>query len=190
MATAIRLDLRWPHSRIQCVFWRIGPGPQPRFYSSRLERSFFQSSARSLSVPSEKVGLPIRVAKFWNRLPTCLLTCTCVGNHPGRIEPASPIALTTSRTEALQARRSCASSLDTFTQSFLHRAWPKTPHSHCNRPFRQLIKTPIRFSVGGFVSGSPVIFNHPPPSPIALSPFTLYPLMLFPPLVHSHTKSY
>ncbi len=44
----------------------------------------------------------------------------------GRVEPASPTALTTSRTEALQARRSCASSLDNFTQSFLHRAWPKT----------------------------------------------------------------
>ncbi len=55
-----------------------------------------------------------------------LLTCTCVGIHLGRVEPASPIALTTSRTEALQARRSCASSLDTFIQSFLHRAWPKT----------------------------------------------------------------
>ncbi len=55
-----------------------------------------------------------------------LLTCTCVGIHPGRVEPASPIALTTSRTEAFQARRSCASSQDTFTQSFLHRAWPKT----------------------------------------------------------------
>ncbi len=38
---------------------------------------------------------------------------------------ASPIALTTSRTEALQARRSCASSLDTFTQSFFHCACPK-----------------------------------------------------------------
>ncbi len=48
-----------------------------------------------------------------------LLTCTCVDIHPGRVEPASPIALTTSRTEALQARRSRASSLDTFTQSFL-----------------------------------------------------------------------
>ncbi len=55
-----------------------------------------------------------------------LLTCTCVGIHPGWVEPASPIALTTSRTDALQARRSCASSLDTFTQSFLHCAWPKT----------------------------------------------------------------
>ncbi len=55
-----------------------------------------------------------------------LLTCACVSIHLGRVEPASLIALTTSRMEALQARRSCASSLDTFTQSFLHRAWPKT----------------------------------------------------------------
>ncbi len=55
-----------------------------------------------------------------------ILTCTCVGIHPGRVEPASAIKLTTSRTEALQARRSCANSLDNFTQSFLHRAWPKT----------------------------------------------------------------
>ncbi len=61
----------------------------------------------------------------WN-VSALLFTCTCVGIHPGRVEPASPTALTTSRTEALQARRSCASSLDTFTQSFLHRAWPKT----------------------------------------------------------------
>ncbi len=38
----------------------------------------------------------------------------------GRVGPASPIELTTSRTGALQARRSCASSLETFTQSFLH----------------------------------------------------------------------
>ncbi len=35
---------------------------------------------------------------------------------------ALPIKLTTSRTETLQARRSCASSLETFIQSFLHRA--------------------------------------------------------------------
>ncbi len=54
-----------------------------------------------------------------------VLTCTCVGIHQGRVELASPIALTTSRTEALQAQRSCASLLDTFTQSFLHRSWPK-----------------------------------------------------------------
>ncbi len=58
--------------------------------------------------------------------PQYLLTCSCVGIHPGRVEPASPTTLTTSRTEALQTRRSCASSLDTFTQSFLRRAWPKT----------------------------------------------------------------
>ncbi len=55
-----------------------------------------------------------------------LLTCTCVGIHPGRVEPTSPIALTTSRTEALQARRSCASSLNAFAQSFLHCTKPRT----------------------------------------------------------------
>ncbi len=55
-----------------------------------------------------------------------VLTCTCVDIHPGRVEPASPIALTMPRTEAFQARRSCASSLDTFIQSFLRRVWLKT----------------------------------------------------------------
>ncbi len=55
-----------------------------------------------------------------------VLTCTCVGIHPWQIKPTSPIELTTSRTEAPQARRSCASSLDTFIQSFLHRAWLTT----------------------------------------------------------------
>ncbi len=43
-----------------------------------------------------------------------------IGIHPRRVEPASSIALTASRTEALQVRQSCASSPDTFT--FLHRA--------------------------------------------------------------------
>ncbi len=33
---------------------------------------------------------------------------TYVGIHPGRVEPTLPIELTTSLTEALQARRSCA----------------------------------------------------------------------------------
>ncbi len=50
----------------------------------------------------------------------------CVGIHPGRVEPALPIELTTSRTEAPLAQRSCASSIETFTQPFLHRAWPNT----------------------------------------------------------------
>ncbi len=54
------------------------------------------------------------------------LTCTCVGIHLGRVEPASSNALTSYRTEAPQARRACASSLDTFTQSCFHCAWPKT----------------------------------------------------------------
>ncbi len=37
----------------------------------------------------------------------------------------SPIESTMSRTEALQARRYFARSLETLTQCFLHRAWPK-----------------------------------------------------------------
>ncbi len=48
-----------------------------------------------------------------------MLTCTCICIHPWRAKPASPVELATSR-------RSCATSLDTFTQSCLHRAWPKT----------------------------------------------------------------
>ncbi len=44
---------------------------------------------------------------------------------PVWVEPASPIELTTSRTEALQARWLCASPLETFTQSFLHCFLPK-----------------------------------------------------------------
>ncbi len=59
-------------------------------------------------------------------LPLINLLTTCVDIHLGLVEPVSPIELTTSRAEALQAPRSCASSLDTFTQSFLHRAWPTT----------------------------------------------------------------
>ncbi len=49
-----------------------------------------------------------------------------IGQVSGRVEPASPTALTTSRTETLQARRSCASLLDNFTRAFLHCAWLKT----------------------------------------------------------------
>ncbi len=44
--------------------------------------------------------------------------------HPGRVESESPVALTTSRRKVLNARRSCASSLYTSTQSFLHRDSP------------------------------------------------------------------
>ncbi len=38
---------------------------------------------------------------------------------------ASPIELTTSRTEAPQVRRSYASSLEAFINPFLHCAWPR-----------------------------------------------------------------
>ncbi len=49
-------------------------------------------------------------------------TCTCVGIHQERVEPALPIL----RTEAPQDQRSCASSLKAFTLSLFHRVWPKT----------------------------------------------------------------
>ncbi len=58
------------------------------------------------------------------KLQHAYFTCTCIGIHPGRVGPTSSIELTMSRTD--QAWRFCASSLDTFTQSFLHRAWLKT----------------------------------------------------------------
>ncbi len=57
-----------------------------------------------------------------------LLSFTCVGIHPGRVEPASLIQLITFRAEALHARRSCASSLETHKEakSFLHLMGLKT----------------------------------------------------------------
>ncbi len=53
----------------------------------------------------------------------------CGSVHPERFQPASPIELTTSWTEAPKARRS----LETFAQSFLHSAQPKTrgPEKDC-----------------------------------------------------------
>ncbi len=56
--------------------------------------------------------------------PFCI--CTCVSIHPGRVEPAPPFKLTTSRTKAPQVRRSYASPPETFTQSFLHRELSNT----------------------------------------------------------------
>ncbi len=76
-------------------------------------------------IPTAERSCTQDIALF-SSVPYFVLTCTWVGIHPGWVEQAPPIELTTSRTEALQARRSCASSLDFFTQSFLHRAWPKS----------------------------------------------------------------
>ncbi len=56
--------------------------------------------------PGRVKNLKIRLTKgieFVMSLGVYLLTFTCVGIHPVRVEPASPIALTTSRTEAFQA---------------------------------------------------------------------------------------
>ncbi len=53
-------------------------------------------------------------------------TYTWGGIQPGWVEPAYQIELNTSRVEALQARRSCASSQEPFTQVFLHLKHRKT----------------------------------------------------------------
>ncbi len=53
---------------------------------------------------SVHVGLHEKLSVQGGLPQGALLTCTCVGIRPGRVEPASPIELTTSRTEALQAR--------------------------------------------------------------------------------------
>ncbi len=45
-----------------------------------------------------------------------LLNCTCAGIRLGQIEPASPVELSTLRTEATQARVSFAGKLEAFTQ--------------------------------------------------------------------------
>ncbi len=72
-----------------------------------------------------------------------VLTCTCDGIHPGWVEPASQIALTTSWTEAFQTRRPCANSLDTFTQSCLHRECPKTRRPEVGSMFSLIVVAPL-----------------------------------------------
>ncbi len=84
---------------------------------------------------------------YWNP------TCPCVGIHLGRVEPVSPIDLTTLRTEAAQARRSCASAQETFTQPFLHRVQPKI----CG-PERG--SRPALVVVAHIFSGPPVSLRH------------------------------
>ncbi len=98
------------HTRRCAVQWRPSTcRPISRALST------FEGWATSLlpSVPSRWMLLAL------HQLP---LTYTCGGVHPRRVEPASPIELTMLRTETLQARRSCASPIETFIQSFLHLA--------------------------------------------------------------------
>ncbi len=58
-----------------------------------------------MSAPKLKLDQPL----------VLIATYTCGGVHPGQVKPGSPIELTTSRVEALQARQSCASPLEFFT---------------------------------------------------------------------------
>ncbi len=57
----------------------------------------------------------------------------------------------------------------------------KASTSIVNAPLRQLVQTPTKFNMGGFVYTRPVIFSS---SPITLSPFVLSPCTLSPPLIH------
>ncbi len=74
-----------------------------------------------LNILERKYGLHLELncskKKHFSWQEQCLLVITCnIGIHPGPVEPASPIELTTGRTDALQAERSYASSLETFSK--------------------------------------------------------------------------
>ncbi len=58
---------------------------------------------------------------YKNKLTYMYLLVSAFTQEGGGVKPTSPIELTTSRTEELQARRSCASLLEIFTQPFHHR---------------------------------------------------------------------
>ncbi len=109
-------SVSYPSPRITHLPW------QPNYAVSIIHLSVTLNQRRAIVLPHKN--------RPWLLIRTCfkpyLLTYLRRHSPGGWVEPASPIALTTPRTEALQARRSCANSLYTFTQSCLHRAWPKT----------------------------------------------------------------
>ncbi len=55
------------------------------------------------------------------------LTYNCGVIQTGCVESVSPVELTTSPMETPQTRRSCANSLESFAQSFFHRAQREVP---------------------------------------------------------------
>ena len=76
-----------------------------------------------------------------------LLTCTCIGFHPGRVEPASFRASTGSRTIAAHVRRSGARSHEMASQSLFHCRRPTTwgPRSSLNVLAHFFSNPPTRF---------------------------------------------
>ncbi len=87
-ATFLTLALpSWrPHIRVQNAFRKIGPRPQPLFYSvcaTRLSRSSFQRSAGPLPAPS---SCSTRVVKHWNRLPTSIVTAPSANSFKGELD--------------------------------------------------------------------------------------------------------
>ncbi len=92
-------DLYTGTVRPKMAFWQLKEGDRPG--------TLLWAARFRLRVMEEGLGEEFQLLQLGRTLPAC----TCVGIHPGRVEPAASIALNTSRTEALQARRSCASSL-------------------------------------------------------------------------------
>ncbi len=92
----------------------VGVGSAPRKSTARIPVTFeaYFDDEEDKDEFYEALSALSRQAKANNMSPLTSL-------YLGRVEPASLIELTTSRVDALQARRSCASSLKTFTQFFL-----------------------------------------------------------------------
>ncbi len=91
-----RLQMIWIHYPYLSVY-RHG------LYIKDIEHNEFNLHKR----PADSVQLKLNLNIAARHL---LFACTCVSIRPGRVEAASPIDLAKSRTEALQVRRSCATS--------------------------------------------------------------------------------
>ncbi len=80
---------RRPHSRIQNVFWRIRPGPQPLFIPT-LQPGLSGNPFKALQGPSRRLrrksSFSIRVVKYWNWLPTPIVTATSVISFKRQLE--------------------------------------------------------------------------------------------------------
>ena len=70
--------------------------------------------------------LPVFMQSTAQHLCVVLILLTCIGFHPGRVEPASSRASTALRTIAAHVRRSWTKSHEMASQSWFHRRRPTT----------------------------------------------------------------